>query len=124
MGKTSFALNIATNAAKSSKKAVAIFSLENFAAVEAATSGDTFVEAYLLNCEPVAATVADEKDEFVLDISVAADGTVTVSLPEGKKYNGTIKLKGKAALTDATWADVPNNTPSSSYKFYKYELSL
>lgn len=96
----------------------------DFAAVEAATSGDTFVEAYLLNCEPVAATVADEKDEFVLDISVAADGTVTVSLPEGKKYNGTIKLKGKAALTDATWADVPNNTPSSSYKFYKYELSL
>lgn len=79
-----------------------------------------YTEAFLLNCAPVAATVATEKAAFVLDISVAADGTITVSLPAGKHYNGTLQMKGSTDLS--TWDDV--SEASSSYKFYKYELSL
>ena len=92
----------------------------NFADVEAATSGTTYSDAFLLNCAPTAEAVAEEKEEFVLEISVAADGTVTVSLPAGKSYNGTIQMKGSPDLT--TWTNVSET--SSTYKFYKYELSL
>ncbi len=87
---------------------------------DATTTPGDYVEAFLLNCAPVAATVAAEKEAFVLDISVAADGTVTVSLPAGKSYNGTLQLKGSTDLS--TWTDI--SAPSSSYNFYKYELSL
>ena len=78
----------------------------------------SYEEAFLLNC--AVADVAQEKEEFVLDISVAADGTITVSLPDGKTYNGTLQMKGSNNLS--TWTDV--SEASSSYKFYKYDLSL
>ena len=92
-------------------------------ATAAATIGAAptlYEEAFLLNCAPTAAEVADEKEDFVLDISVAADGTITVSLPENKKYNGTLQMKGSNDLS--TWTNVEG--ASSSYKFYKYVLSL
>ena len=90
----------------------------DYAAVVAAPGN--YVEAFLLNC--AVADVATEKAAFKANISVAADGTVTVTPTDGKDYNGTLQLKGKAALTDAEWTDVA--APSASYKFYKYELSL
>lgn len=80
-----------------------------------------YVEAFLLNC--ALADVTTEKAAFKAKITVAADGTVTVTLDDTTKtYNGTLQLKGKANLTDAEWTDVA--APSSSYKFYKYTLSL
>lgn len=84
----------------------------------------TYTEAYLLNC--AVADVEDEKAAFKANITVAADGTPTVTATttntDGDAYNGTLKLKGKVNLTDATWTEV--NAASTTYHFYMYELSL
>ena len=82
----------------------------------------TMVEAFLLNCAVTAGAVAAEKAAFVLTITFNSSGIPEVNLPAGKEYNGTLQLKGKANLNDASWTDV--NAASSSYKFYMYELSL
>ena len=89
----------------------------NFNDVKDDTTG-TYTEAYLLNC--TLAEVETEKDEFVLTITVASDGTPTVNLPDGKTYNGKVQMKGSNDLS--TWNDV--NAASTTYHFYKYELSL
>ncbi|MBR4637457.1 MAG: hypothetical protein IKO81_02290 [Bacteroidales bacterium] len=82
---------------------------------------DTYVEAFLLNCAPVAATVAQEKDEFVANITFE-NGVPVVTPPANKTYNGTLQLKGKEALTDADWTNV--NAASTDYNFYMYELGF
>jgi len=78
---------------------------------------DAYVEAFLLNC--ATSEVDAEKAAFKLNITVNGS-TVTVSLPDGKSYNGTLQMKGSNDLS--TWTDV--ESASSSYKFYKYTLSL
>ena len=86
-----------------------------------AVSGATgYVDAFLLNCAPVAATVADETAAFKLNITMGADGTPTVTTPDGKTYNGTLQLKGSNDLD--SWTDV--SAASTDYKFYKAVLSL
>jgi len=77
-----------------------------------------YVEAFLLNC--ATGDVADEKAEFVLSITFDSEGNPVVNLPDGKNYNGTLQMKGSPDLTN--WTNV--SEPSSTYKFYKYELSL
>ncbi len=85
---------------------------------DATTTADNYVEAFLLNCAPDAATVAAEKAAFVLTITFDG-GNAVVNLPDGKTYNGTLQLKGSTDLT--TWTDTEVTT---GYKFFKYELSL
>ena len=80
----------------------------------------TYTEAYLLNC--AVADVEDEKEEFVANITIGANGTPVVTAPAGKNYNGKLQLKGKVNLTDATWTNI--EAASTTYKFYMYELSL
>ena len=87
--------------------------------IKADTTG-THTEAYLLNC--AVADVADEKEAFVANITVDANGTPVVTPPAGKSYNGNLQLKGKVNLTDAAWTNV--ESASTTYKFYMYELSL
>ena len=80
------------------------------------------VEAFLLNIanDSTTAQIDAAKEAFVLNITVAADGTPTVTLPSGKTYNGKVQMKGSNDLS--TWTDV--NAASKTYHFYKYELSL
>jgi len=85
--------------------------------IKADTTG-AYTEAYLLNC--AVADVEDEKEEFKLNITIAADGTPIVTTPDGKEYNGTLQLKGSNDLS--TWT--PINAASTDYHFYQYELSL
>ena len=85
---------------------------------DATTTADNYVEAFLLNCAPDVATVAEEKAAFVLTITFDG-GNAVVNLPDGKTYNGTLQLKGSTDLT--TWTDTETTT---GYKFFKYELSL
>lgn len=90
----------------------------DFATVEADTTG-TLVDAFLLNC--TVAEVADEKADFVLDITIDENGVPVITLPEGKTYNGTIQLKGATTLTGG-WTNI--SEPSAAYNFYKCELHL
>lgn len=80
------------------------------------------VEAFLLNIanDSTSAQIDAAKEAFVLNITVAADGTPTVTLPSGKTYNGMVQMKGSNDLS--TWTDV--DAASKTYHFYKYELSL
>jgi len=89
-----------------------------FADVAADTTG-TLVDAFLLNC--TVADVADEKEEFVLNITIDENGVPVITLPAGFDYNGTLQLKGATSLT-GDWTDI--SAPSATYKFYKYELHL
>lgn len=90
-----------------------------FSAVTAAPAD--YVDAFLLNCAATPAAVAQEKAEFVLDITIDENGVPVITLPEGKTYNGTIQLKGAATLTGG-WTDI--SAPSAAYNFYKCELHL
>lgn len=83
------------------------------------TTPADYVEAFLLDC--ALAEVEEEKDEFVLSITFDAEGNPVVNTPDGKRYNGTLQLKGSTNLS--TWDDI---TPAQtgSYQFFKYELSL
>ena len=90
----------------------------DFATVAADTTG-TLVDAFLLNC--TVAEVADEKEEFVLNITIDENGVPVITLPAGFDYNGTLQLKGATSLT-GSWTDI--SEPSATYKFYKYELHL
>ena len=89
-----------------------------FADVAADTTG-TLVDAFLLNC--AVAEVADEKEEFVLNITIDENGVPVITLPAGFDYNGTLQLKGATSLT-GDWTNI--SAPSATYKFYKYELHL
>lgn len=83
----------------------------------------TYTEAYLLNC--AVADVEDEKAEFKATITIVNGQPVVTSTTantDGNDYNGTLQLKGKVNLDDAEWTDL--NAPSTTYKFYMYELSL
>ena len=80
-----------------------------------------YVEAFLLNCAPTPAAVAEEKAEFELTITFDADGNPVVNLPVGKEYNGTLQLKGSTDLVN--WADIDDDE-TGAYQFFKYELSL
>ena len=53
-------------------------------------------KAYLLNVDPTdAAAVKTAEEEFkITSITVNADGSVTVTMPEGKSYNGTVEIRG------------------------------
>ena len=93
----------------------------NSVAFNAATAGAAdYVDAFLLNCAATSVAVAAEKEAFVANITFDAQGTPVVTPPAGKTYNGTLQLKGSTNLT--TWTDV--EAASTSYQFYKYELSL
>ena len=89
--------------------------------IDATNSPTAYTDAFMLNCEPVAATVDAEKAAFVLDITFDAQGNPVVTLPAGKNYNVTPQLKGATSLS-GPWNDV--EAASSSYQFYKCELSL
>lgn len=91
----------------------------DFATVEADTTG-TLVDAFLLNC--TVAEVADEKADFVLDITIDENGNPVITLPAGFDYNGTLQLKGSADLS--SWHDCVNNQPGAGDRFFKYLLSL
>ena len=58
------------------------------------------IEAFALDCAPTASGIASEKSAFVLAISIDADGTPRVSLPEGKAYNVEPVIEGRRSLTD------------------------
>jgi hypothetical protein len=90
-----------------------------FSAVTAAPAD--YVDAFLLNCAATPAAVAQEKAEFVLDITIDENGVPVITLPEGKTYNGTIQLKGATTLTGG-WTNI--SEPSAAYNFYKCELHL
>ena len=83
------------------------------------------MEAFLLNVAPNADTVAAEKVNFkVTAITVNADGSVTVTTTttnsSKEPYNGTVKVKGKVNLTDATWAEKDDTI----HKFFKAFLEV
>lgn len=65
-------------------------------------------DAYLLNVAPANAEV--EAGKFAILSITVTDGVATVTAPSqnsaGKAFNGTVEIKGKAALTDAEWATV------------------
>ena len=90
-----------------------------FADAGAAAADSTLVEAFMLNCAPTAEAVAAEKADFKATITVNADGTITVTAPEG--YNVTPQMKGATSLS-GPWDDI--SEASDSYQFYKFELSL
>ena len=60
-------------------------------------------EAFALNCAPTSAGIAEEKAAFKLAITVDADGTPRVSLPEGKVYNVEPVIEGRETLESGTW---------------------
>lgn len=108
-----------TDLANADAKKLTVWAKANNVAFTDATAGAAgYVEAFLLNCAPTAAAVAAEKEAFVLDIEIVND-VVTIKLPEGKTYNGTLQMKGSTDLT--TWT---NATATTGFKFFKYELSL
>ena len=90
----------------------------NVAFTDATTTPAAYVDAFMLNCEPNAAAVAEAEEDFKLDITFDENGAPVVTVPTG--YNVTPQLKGSNDLMN--WTDV--EAASSSYKFYKCELSL
>lgn len=61
------------------------------------------LEAFALNCAPTSAGIAEEKAAFKLSITIDADGTPHVSLPEGKTYNVDPVIEGREALDAGAW---------------------
>jgi len=61
------------------------------------------LEAFALNCAPTSAGIAEEKAAFKLTITIDADGTPRVSLPEGKVYNVEPVIEGRETLEAGTW---------------------
>lgn len=83
-----------------------------------------YVDAFLLNCDPT--DVDDEAEEFVATITIDGNGDIVVTPPDGKTYNVTPQLKGKASLTDADWDDLGDydTADTTGYQFFMLELSL
>ena len=61
------------------------------------------LEAFALNCAPTSAGIAEEKAAFKLTITIDADGTPRVSLPEGKVYNIEPVIEGREMLDAGAW---------------------
>ena len=61
------------------------------------------LEAFALNCAPTSADIAEEKAAFKLSITIGADGTPHVSLPEGKVYNVEPVIEGRETLDGGAW---------------------
>lgn len=86
----------------------------DFAAVKA--SADTYVDAYLLNCDPAGVEAA--KADFKATITVNADGSVTVTAPGD--YNVTPTIEGKQTLSNSEkWHDKTDGD-----QFFRAVLSL
>ena len=80
------------------------------------SSADTYVDAFLLNCDPT--DVEDAKADFKATITVNADGTVTVTAPGD--YNVTPTIQGKQTLSNSeAW-----HTKTDGDKFFRAVLSL
>lgn len=73
------------------------------------------LEAFALDCVP--SELATAKENFKVDITIAANGTITVTSPEG--YNVTPVIKGKANLSDTEWTENCENA-----KFFKAFIEL
>ena len=83
-----------------------------------ADTGSAHEEAFLLNCAPNAEAVAAAKEAFKVTITVNADGTVTVTAPEG--YNVAPKIQGKQTLSNTeAWHDKTDGD-----KFFRAVLEL
>jgi hypothetical protein len=83
-----------------------------------ADTGSAHEEAFLLNCAPNAEAVAAAKETFKVTITVNADGTVTVTAPEG--YNVAPKIQGKQTLSNTeAWHDKTDGD-----KFFRAVLEL
>lgn len=74
-------------------------------------------KAYLLNAAPGKAAEDAEKAFKIKSITVAADGTVTVTPPDGQ-FNGTVEIQGAATLA-GPWAAKADN---AGQKFFKAVL--
>ena len=72
------------------------------------------LEAFALNCAPTAEGVAAEKAAFTLTISIDADGTPRVALPEGKAYNVEPVIEGRKVLDAGAW-HAPYDTASDHF---------
>ena len=69
-------------------------------------------EAFLLNIDNASTPeqIQAEKDAFkITAITVAADGSVTITGPDEADYNGKVTIEGKAALTDEIWHPKADN---------------
>ena len=91
----------------------------NVAFADVVANPSAYVDAFLLNCAPTAAAVAEEKEEFVLTITFDSEGNPVINTPAGKDYNGKLQLKGSNDLSTWTNADT-----TAGYQFFKFELSL
>ena len=67
------------------------------------------LDAYLLNCANTTDAVDVAKEEFkITSITIGADGTVTVTTPADKGYNGTVTVKGCATVNGTYDLDIDN----------------
>ena len=81
------------------------------------------VEAYLLNVANTDEAIAEGKANFKIPaITIDANGTVTVTKPEGT-YNGVITIKGSATV-DGDFNIDPKNDTEKKAKFFKAFLSV
>ncbi|MDO5320247.1 MAG: hypothetical protein Q4G65_16590 [bacterium] len=78
----------------------------------AADAASIIKDAFLLNCANDADAVAEAADEFkITSITVNDDGSVSVTTPADKNYNGTVEIVGSATIDgEYTAAAVTNKT--------------
>ena len=97
-------------------KALAAWATTN--GVDFADSVSIKLEAFLLNCANTDAAIAEAEEEFTIPaITINADGSVTVTPPEGD-YNGSISILG-AESPGGEWHE-----QSDGDRFFKAELTL
>lgn len=87
------------------------------------TAGATWTtaeKAYLFNIAPTENAVAAAEEAFkITKIEQDEDGNWVVTGPDATSFNGEVKIKGKANLGDADWAD-----KADGHKFFKAFLEL
>ena len=87
------------------------------------TAGATWTtaeKAYLFNIAPTEEAVVAAEEAFkITKIEQDADGNWVVTGPDATSFNGEVKIKGKANLGDADWAD-----KDDGHKFFKAFLEL
>lgn len=90
----------------------------------AGAAGAIKVEAYLLNCANTDDAITEAKADFKIpSITVDANGTVTVTDPEGS-YNGVITIKGSETVNgNYTLEKVDGKFPENA-RFFKAYLSV
>ena len=97
-------------------KALAAWATTN--GVDFADSVSIKLEAFLLNCANTDAAIAEAEEKFTIPaITINADGSVTVTPPEGD-YNGSISILGAESL-GGEWHE-----QSAGDRFFKAELTL